>query len=130
MDNQELSIKDINQNELLNFLSNYYSIKERRDFHFNYETKIIDDGVSFGIDLKIYTEVFILGKKIKIYLSKNDIFEVLNILAYNNGFKLINFKYLGTVKNVGYYLCEPTPVFEGVRLTMKKIDKTKIRIKD
>ena len=71
MDNQEIITKDLKPNELLNYLNNYYSLKERRDFNFNYETKIIDDGASLGIDLKIYTEVFILGKNIIYSCDKN-----------------------------------------------------------
>ena len=130
MDNQEIITKDLKPNELLNLLNNYYSLKERRDFNFNYETKIIDDGASLGIDLKIYTEVFILGKNIKVYLNNDDLFEVLNIWAYNNCLKLLNFNYLGHVKNVGYYFDEPAPVFEGIRLFMKKRGITKKKIKD
>ena len=130
MDNQEIITKDLKPNELLNFLGNYYSIKERRDHSFDYDAKITDDGVNLGVDLKIYTEVFIIGKKIKIILADKDIFEVLNVWAYNNDLKLLNFKYLGHVRNIGYYFNEPTPVFEGVRLFMKKRDKTRKKLKD
>lgn len=130
MKNNEYITKDINPEQLLNILNEYYSIKERRDIIFNYDLKVIYNDTNLGINIQFYTEMFIKGDKVKVPLKDEDIFEPLNNIANNNHLDLIELNYLGHVRKVGYYTDEDTPIFEGVRLIMKKKNKIKKKIKD
>ena len=85
-----------------------------------YRNGMLEPNVIFFFDR------YICGDKITVYLKYSDIFNVLSIYAYNNGYTLYNFKYVGGVRKVGYFVNENQPYFDGVQVEMAK-GKTLVR---
>ena len=119
----------IEPDKFIDILSIYYSIKERKHISFYYNIDVIDDGVNIKPDIKIYHSCCIIGEKITVKLTPDEIFEPLKVYAYNNGIELEDYKFIGNVRNIGYFADSQVPLFEGVKLTGKKLSKTKIRKK-
>ena len=119
----------IKADEFMEYITNYYSIKERRPLKFYYQFDINDDGVTKTPNISIFHSCFIMGEKITVKLHEEDILEPLTVYAKAEGYELISYKYVGGIHNVGYFTDNEIPVFEGVMLTAKKLNKTKTRKK-
>ena len=115
----------INKEDLLRMLGEYYSIKERRDLIIKYDIKIKYINGSYLIDVLFYTDIYIKGQKITIFLNNNDIYEVLSNYTKNKGYILDSYKYIGGIENNNKYINDTLPYFNGIELYVK--NKTLVR---
>ena len=117
----------INKNELLRLLSQYYSDMLGKDITVLDEVSVKYIQGLKNINLRLfYEEIIGDGKKIT-FIYANDICNCLEAYADKNNLTFICFKYIGNIRNVGYYIDEDTAIFEGIEATFE--EKCKKRIK-
>ena len=127
---KDMLIKEIiTKEKVISLMDQYYSIKMREDVHFTFELGTKNTDLTVIPDVKIYLEKYIMGDRIRVYATLDDIKEVLDAYAANHGCELLSFKYCGDVRKTGYYFDEDTPFFEGIAITMNKKIKVKRRKK-
>ncbi len=122
--NKELPIS---RNDLLQMLSEYYSIKERRDLEVKDSLKIRYVKGEKIVDIKFYAEIYIRGVKFDIFLKDKDIREVLYNYAKNMGYILESYGYISNVKERKNSFGDVIPEFEGVMLYMHEKEKVRTR---
>lgn len=127
---KDMLIKEIiTKEKVISLMDEYYSIKMREDVHFAFELGAKNTDLTVIPDVKIYLEKYIMGDRIRVYATLDDIKEVLDVYAANRECELLSFKYCGGVRKAGYYFDEDTPMFEGIAIKMKKKAKVKRRKK-
>ncbi len=117
----------INKEKLLSLLSEYISVKERRNIKINFEDNIIYGDLCPTLQVKFYEERYINGEQIRVYMKEEEIKEALTNYTKNLGRELEEYKYDGGVRLLGYFSEEDTAIFQGVILYFKDKKYTKKR---
>ena len=125
MENNNYMTKDLYTEELLRILNEHYSPIYRRDIKMNANI-LISNGDNLKLQIYFYNYTP-YGKTQIVYLSELDIQTCLSKYANTLGYSLDNYKYMGGIRKVGYFIEKDTPYFEGVRLFFKEKNKTKIK---
>jgi len=120
-------VQYLNKEELLNYLSEYYSMLYRKEITVQEEHYVEDE---YKVGLKIFFYDKVLDNKVKKVLSDNEIETALHEYAYKLDLDLVKFQYLGYVRHVGYYTEEESAIFQGVKLYLAKRSKKRVKALD
>lgn len=71
-----------------------------------------------------------LNKKIEYLLTETDLKRALANYISAQGYELINFKYIGGVRRVGYFVDEDTAYFEGIELSVSEKENKHVKRKE
>lgn len=124
MNMEKNNYKDLTREEFIKELSKYYSEKLKKEITVNYDVNIIwNDNLS----LSVYFEKYRYNNIDRIDLNDEDIRICFESYAKELGLELENFKYIGGIRQVGYFFKENTPHFDGIRLYFKEKTKTLIK---
>ena len=125
---------ELNVEEFLQMLNNYYSKKLNKEVKItekhavkyqSYGYGIYDEYTEAVVDLKLsfVEESLVNGIKTKIttVLDQSDIEEAIRDFVSNTEYEFVSYKYLGGVRLVGYFRDEYEEAhFEGIKVNLKE----------
>ena len=125
---------ELNVEEFLQMLNNYYSKKLNKEVKFteNHSVKhqsygygIYDEYTEAVVDLKVsfVEESLVNGIKTKIttVLDQSDIEEAIRDFVSNTEYEFVSYKYLGGFRMAGYFRDEyEEAYFEGIKVNLKE----------
>ena len=87
-----------------------------------------------GLDIAFYliehTRIDGVRRDVSTRLTKGDLMDALGAYIEFYGYELLDFKYIGGIHRVGYFVDEDTPHYDGLELKVKKKEKNKeLRLK-
>lgn len=123
---------EISKEIFMDVVKEYYSKNSNTKVNVGYDLSIKNESYGFGVyetteshpSIEFYITEEIerndIKGSIKSYLTENEIRDVLMDYASNMGYDFISFKYVGGIRNCGFYLDEDTPYFEGIQMLLKE----------
>ena len=111
----------LTEEDIYKLIVSYYG-KGRKD--------IVDAKKEMGIsdhqiDLHFYLIEYFEGKEFDTMLTEGDLSNVFSDYLDPYGKDLVDFKYMGNIRRVGYFTDEDKPIFQGVQLNTKEKVKTR-----
>ncbi len=121
--NEEESKIVLTPNEVEEAIFNYFGSDKNYRVSVNEELTIENDQPKIMYFLIEHLEYDGIKKEVQTLLTNGDIRNALDYYINFYNYKLIDFKYIGGIHRVGYYVDEDTPYYEGIELNVKTLDK-------
>ena len=123
-DNNECDEINLSEPEVFSAIEKYYAqfdekVKAKKNL------RIVNGDLSLDF---FKVQEFIGKKDIKIIetrLSEDDLRYIFEYYLKDSNYNLVDYKYIGGIRKVGYFVDEDTPYFEGIKLYIKGREKTK-----
>ena len=117
----------LKEEKIYDAIIDYCSIGNKNELSVEKSLYIYDDEIVLDFYLLETIEKDKIRWTSKYALTKLDLKDAFNYYLEKRGYELDNFKYVGGIRRVGYYIDDDTPMFEGIELAVK--EKSLKRIK-
>ena len=114
---EELIIKN---DELINILSTYYSKLKNKIIIIKSKTHINYKKREPQIEVKFFYDNNINGTKVTTFIKESEIKAILTEYLSIKNYTLVDYTYVGNIKNTGYYADYDAPHFEGIKIYYDK----------
>ena len=113
---------DLTPKEVDQAILEYYDI-DNNYVEVEKELSIVDNHPDIKFYLNEHINYQNIKKDIKTLITEEDLNKALNqyISIYN--YELINYKYIGGIHKIGYFIDEQKPYYDGIQLNVKKNSK-------
>ena len=113
VENEKINLSKM---DVLNIITSYYG--EGKEYDVSTRMDLYLDGDKINIVFYIVEKYDSVTNEIR--LTEGDLENVFKDYLSNTNYDFVDFKYVGGIRRVGYFVDEDTPYFEGIELSVKQ----------
>ena len=115
--------KDLSVDEVHEAIAGYYGEGKSYQVEATHELSLSNNHLDIHFFLLETFDVNGIEHTTKTMLTEGDLKNVFQDYAEKADYDLVNFKYIGGIRKVGYFVDEDTPHFDGIELSVKPREK-------